>query len=339
MSTEMTVTSPFASQQVDKAEAENTNAVQRQEQERAVSETKAAIMLAKQFPRDQAEATNRILMACCRPTLAEKAVYSYPKGGQEVTGPSIRLAEAIAQAWGNLQFGIRELDQRQGVSTVEAFAWDVESNTRQTKVFQVNHSIKLRDGRIKHITDPREIYEMVANQGARRMRNCILGLIPGDVVEAAVNQADKTLATKVEVTPERVAKMLEMFEAMGVTKEAIKKKIGRNVDQTIPPAVLATLGKIANSIKDGYSTAMEHFDIVADDGAKSEQSEQKPDNDHAEKLFDELEIGLNNCSNEEEINAYLTENVKGIAQLGKCGKDWAVNWAGAVAKQRGKVGA
>ena len=32
----------------------------------------------------------------------------------------------MAQAWGNMQFGIRELDQRNGESTVQAFAWDVE---------------------------------------------------------------------------------------------------------------------------------------------------------------------------------------------------------------------
>ena len=338
MSNEMTVASPFSSHQVDKAEAENTNAVQRQETERAVSETKAAIMLAKQFPRDQAEATNNILMACCRPTLAEKSVYSYKKGNQEVTGASIRLAEAIAQAWGNLQFGIRELDQRQGVSTVEAFAWDVQSNTRQTKVFQVNHSIKLKDGRIKNITDPREIYEMVANQGARRMRNCILGLIPGDVIEAAVEQCEKTLATKVDITPERIQKMLDTFEAMGVSKDAIKQKIGRNVDATMPPAVFANLGKIANSIKDGYATPADHFEIKADEGGMSEKQEGE-NSDKADLLFDELEVGLTACADAAAIDAYLGENSAGIISLGKSGKELARKWADAVAKQRGKVGA
>lgn len=334
---EVATLNPFASSQVAKAESATANAVQRNEQERAVSETKAAIMLAKQFPRDQAEASNTILLACCRPTLAEKAIYSYPKGGQQVTGASIRLAEAIAQAWGNLQFGIRELDQREGVSTVEAFAWDVESNTRQTKVFQVNHSIKLRDGKIKHITDPREIYEMVANQGARRMRNCILGLIPGDVIEMAVEQAEKTLATKVEITPERIAKMVETFEAMGVSKEAIKKKIGRNVDATMPPAVFANLGKIANSIKDGYSTPAENFDLV--DDASKPVDDKTGNADEGQKLLDELEIGLSTCADGLELNAYLAENVKGIQALAKCGKDWAVKWADAVNKQRENVGA
>lgn len=331
-----TVENPFANKSVSIAEAGTVNAVQMQEQERAIAETKAAIMLAKQFPRDQADATNRILMACCRPTLAEKAVYSYPKGGQEVTGPSIRLAEAIAQAWGNLQFGIRELDQRDGISTVEAFAWDVENNTRQTKVFQVSHKRHTKKGAYM-ITDPREIYEMVANQGARRMRNCILGLIPGDVVEAAVNQAEKTLSIKIEVTPERIAKMLETFEAMGVSKEAIKIKIGRNVDATMPPAVLANLGKIANSIRDGYATAAEHFDLASAEESQTSKIDNV-DNEKAERLFDELEVGLSSCSDKESISDYIAENKSVIDGLALHGAAWAKKWASAVASHNAKVG-
>ncbi len=337
MSKDLTlVENPFANSRVSVAEAESTNAVQKQEQERAIAETKAAIMLAKQFPRDEAQATNRIIMACCRPTLAERAVYSYPKGGQEVTGASIRLAEAIAQAWGNIQFGIRELDQRDGISTVEAFAWDVENNTRQTKVFQVSHKRHTKKGAYM-ITDPREIYEMVANQGARRMRNCILGLIPGDVVEAAVNQADRTLTTKVEITQERIAKMIETFESMGVSKEAIKLKIGRNVDATMPPAVFANLGKICNSIREGYATAAEHFDLASAEEAQTLKADNV-DNEKAARLFDELEIGLSSCSDKESISDYITENKSVIDGLALHGAAWAKKWASAVASHSAKVG-
>ena len=56
-----------------------------------------------------------------RQDLAESAVYEYPRGGERVTGPSIRLAETVARYWGNLDYGITELDQRQGESTVMAY--------------------------------------------------------------------------------------------------------------------------------------------------------------------------------------------------------------------------
>ena len=109
------------------------------EQQRAIAETQAAMIISKRFRRNQIEATDRIMSACTRLALAESALYQYARGGTDITGPSIRLAEALAQNWGNLQFGIRELEQRNGESTVEAFAWDMETNTKQVKVFQVGH--------------------------------------------------------------------------------------------------------------------------------------------------------------------------------------------------------
>ena len=158
------------------------------EQQRAISEVQGAIVLAKKFPRNEKESSDRILIACQRPKLAEQALYSYARGGTEITGPSIRLAEAIVQNWQNVQFGIRELEQRFGESTIEAFAWDLENNIKQIKTFQVKHERYTKARGKYSLEDPRDIYEAVANQGARRLRACILGIIPGDVIEAAVNQ-------------------------------------------------------------------------------------------------------------------------------------------------------
>jgi len=92
------------------AQSVATNAISDAEQQRAIAETQAAMVIAKKFPRDQIAAMDRILTACTRPTLAEGALYSYSKGGSEVSGPSIRLAEAIAQSWGNVHFGISEAE-------------------------------------------------------------------------------------------------------------------------------------------------------------------------------------------------------------------------------------
>ena len=101
---------------------------------RQAQEVQAAMVVAKRFPRDEIEANNRILNACKRKSLAERAIYEYPRGGENVTGPSIRLAEVMAQNWGNLDFGITELEQKNGESTVMAYCWDLETNTRQTKI-------------------------------------------------------------------------------------------------------------------------------------------------------------------------------------------------------------
>ena len=247
--------------------------------QREIAEVQAAMMLAKKFPRDPIAALERITNACARPKLAEAALYEYNRGGTDITGPSIRLAEAIAQNWGNLQFGIRELEQRPGESTVEAFAWDIETNTREIKVFQVPHvRYSKAKGNVKLI-DPRDIYEMIANQGARRLRACILGIIPGDVVETAVQQCEETLKAKIKITPEYLKEVIEAFKKFGISKEQIEKKIQRRLE-SITPAQVLRLHKIHNSLKDGMSTPIDWFEVEIQSKAKMpEEKEPTPGKD------------------------------------------------------------
>jgi len=248
---------PFGSRDI--AERENS-AVAESEIQRSIAEIQGMLVIAKRFPRDRIAAMDRILQDCTRASLAESALYSYARGGSEVTGPSIRLAESLAQNWGNIDFGIKELSQGGGASQVMAVAIDLETLTRQFKVFTVPHIRYTRQGS-KRLEDPRDIYEMVANQGARRLRACILGVIPGDVIEAAVAQCEATLHAKVDVTPELIKTLIEKFADYGVSKEQIEKRIQRRIE-SIQPAAVVQLRKIYNSMKDGMSSAGEWFETA-----------------------------------------------------------------------------
>lgn len=223
-----------------------------------LAEMQAQIYLAKQFPRDQRKATEQILNACQRPGLAAVAVYAYAKGGSNISGPSIRLAEEIARDWGNLECGWNELEREYDKSKVRAFAWDKETNVLKTLFFYVPHYRTTKKGR-NRITDERELYELLANQAARRMRNCILALIPGDVVDAAVEQCSRTLVTHCEITPETIKRLVDAFAAFGVTKQQIEKRIQRKID-SIAPAQFVRMREIYTSLRDGMSEPSEWFD-------------------------------------------------------------------------------
>jgi hypothetical protein len=254
---------------------QSTGALVQTESSRAIQEVQAAMVIAKRFPRDEKSALDRILNACSRQSLAEQALYTYGRGGTDISGPSIRLAEAIAQQWGNLQFGIRELEQRNGESTVEAFAWDVETNTRQVKIFQVPHVRYSKSKGNTPLSDPRDIYELVANQGSRRLRACILGVIPGDIVEEAVRQCDATLSASADNGPEAQKKILEAFKSHGVTKEQIEKRIQRRID-AITPAQVIQLRKIAISIRDGMSSPADWFEGIASESGGKPVGDSNP---------------------------------------------------------------
>ena len=228
---------------------------------RQAQEVQGTIVMAKKFPRDEVESFNRIVRACQRKGLAENAMYEYPRGGTKVVGPSIRLAEAMAQNWGNIDFGIIELEQKNGESQVMAYAWDLETNTRQTKVFTVPHIRSTKKGNVP-LTDPRDIYEMVANQGARRVRACILGVIPGDVQDAAIDQCNKTMSEG-EKKPviDLVRDMAAIFEReFSVPIEAIEKYIGCK-SEAFSMNDLVRLKRVYKSLHDGMAKREDYFDL------------------------------------------------------------------------------
>lgn len=241
----------------------NTDVMNASESSRAVAEIQSALVIAQRFPRDQKKAMDRILNACQRPTLAESSMYAYARGGSSITGPSIRLAESLAQNWGNMQFGIEELSSANGKSEVKAFAWDLETNTRRSMTFTVPHERHTRQG-ITKLTDPRDIYETVANMGSRRVRACILAVIPGDVVESAVEQCKQTLTASVDITPEALRKMASYFETkFGVTTEQIEARIQCRLE-AIKPAQWLSLRDIKNSLADGMSKPEDWFVPIID---------------------------------------------------------------------------
>lgn len=243
------------------------------EESRVMSEVKAQVFMARQYPRDQLAAQDRIMAECDRLKLAEKAIYSFPRGGTQVSGPSIRLAECIGRAWGNMDAGIIEGERTDGESSMIAYAWDLETNLRIRKEFKVKHVRDSKKGGKQNITDERDIYEITANQGSRRLRACILALVPGDIIEAAVARCEKTLVAKVGDMSIVIPKMLAKFEAIGITRVMIEKRLRHKIDAT-QPAEVVQLGNVYNSIQDGMATVYDFFDIEGP--AKAPEDVLKP---------------------------------------------------------------
>lgn len=240
---------------------------------RETAEIQSMMVIAKQFPRDERRVLDLIMIDCQRPSLAQKALYSYSRGGSEISGPSIHLAKAIAKRWGNMKAGIVELEQKNGESICEAFALDLESNYKESKIFSVPHVRSTKKGSYR-LEDPRDIYELVANNGSRRERACILSVIPGDIVDVAVEECTRTLMANADISPENVKKMCELFASeFGVTREQIEKRIQRRID-SITPAQMVSLRSVFNSLKDGMSNAADWFEqeetaAPAEAGAKT----------------------------------------------------------------------
>jgi len=230
---------------------------------REAQEVQALVISAKRFPRDQRAAFDSIMQACARPSLAEEAEYAYPRGGETVCGPTIRLLEVCAQNWGNIKSGFKILSSTPESSEVEVFAWDLQTNAHESITIQVRH---VRDSKAKGklaVTDERDIYEVVANVAARRKRKCLEGLIPGDIVEAARQECAKTLGTMAE-KKERVTAMIKAFQdEHRVTRDDIERRIGKRIEAMTTPEFIQ-LKKIFVSLRDRMSHVTDWFPQVLD---------------------------------------------------------------------------
>ena len=185
------------------------------EQSRAIAEAQAPFIVAQRFPRNVNQSFANIMTSCQRIHLAEMAFYAYPKGGTMVRGASIRLAEVLAQNWGHIKTGVIEISRSQGFSVAKAYAIDKQTGAEDEKIFTVNHIVDTKKG-AKMLTSERDIYELIANMGARRKRACIFAVIPGDIREAAEEQCNKTLKSSKEPLADRIRKMVTLFAEFGI---------------------------------------------------------------------------------------------------------------------------
>lgn len=229
------------------------------EASRAIAEAQGKLVIAKRFPRDEVKAYAKAMEACQRPTMAEKAFYSFPRGGQTVEGPTIRFAEELARCWGNIDYGIKELSQDEGKSEMQAYAWDLETNAQSVQNFTNPHQ-REQGKKMVILTSQRDIYENNANMATRRLRSRILAILPSWFVEDAILECKKTIAGKNDVPlVDRVKKMVVQFAKLGVTQEQIETRLKRKIDTMNADDFVEYVG-IYNAIKQGESKIADWFE-------------------------------------------------------------------------------
>lgn len=234
------------------------------QESKELSEIKGKMFLARQFPRDPDYSLQAVLRECKRKELAEAATYEFPRGDSVVKGPSIRLVEVLARHWGNIDCGITEVDTRDGMTTIKCFAWDLQTNVADEKTFTVKHERFTKKGSYK-LTDERDIYEAVANKGARRKRACLLAVMPGWYVDEALRACEETLAASIsdgKSMEEVIGTVVSAFSEFGINPEQISEKLGKDVDKLSKNDVVK-LRHLYSAIKDGFVKPADAFGLPA----------------------------------------------------------------------------
>lgn len=260
----------MTNQQLIQQEEQQSQSLSISEQARTQGAIQASLTVAAARPRNEQRAIAQIQTSCQRVRLAESAVYTYAKGGQDITGPSISLVVQVALAWGNLDWGYRELSRGHGESTVEAYAWDQQTNARYSRQFIVPHRIRVRGGQRQLRED--ELADWIANQAQRRVRTCLENVIPRDVIEEAVDECARTLKANIDLDSGKIMQMVERFAELGVSQDQIVAKLQRSVD-AIQPAQYLAMRRTYVAIKDGLQTVEQAFPAANTEGGEPKKSQ------------------------------------------------------------------
>lgn len=246
-------------------------------------EVQAAIISAKKFPRDENASFLRVTKSFSRAGLADDAMWSFPRGGQKISGPSVQAARELARCWGNITFGLRVVDVDDTYVHIKGRACDLESNTCVEAEDKFEKKIQRKNSRTGIsewvvAVDERDLRELINRRGSILVRNCILQIIPPDVIDSAMDRARKTKEAvfdgKLQKNrDETIRELVVAFAKHGVSIPMLEQYLGHAL-VLVTHTQLVDLGSIFSSLKDGQVKREEVFDVRASSaGAKDLNAE------------------------------------------------------------------
>ena len=250
----------------------------------AKAEIESAYIMAMRKPRNWANVRAAIIAACERPVFAEKAEYAKPMGKDKISGPSIRFAETVIQAAGNIKTSATVIYDDENIRKVHVQVIDLENNISYGKEITLQKTVErsfLKQGQEPLATRLNSYGKMVyivpatedellvkqAAQESKIIRTCGLRMIPQDIVEEAMEVARATRKKNIDPKAE-TNKILDAFAKMGVKPSDIAAYLKKPIEQIVG-ADIDDLRQIYTAIKDGdarWSDFLEDAEIVDGNG-------------------------------------------------------------------------
>ena len=227
-------------------------------------EIEAGYMMALSQPRDEAVCTQTLIKTCQDKDFAEIALYSFPRGGSNITGPSVILAREFARLWKNIRYGARITELEGDTITVEGFATDLETNTTALVPSRFKRLVYRKfKGWIE--PDERQLREKIAREIALCERNAILKIAPKHLIDKALKLCqsvqkkqldDEIKKDGVETIKDKL--LTSYYNHFRITKEKIENYLGEKIEDLTPDQV-QELRKLFASLRAGTIRVDEVF--------------------------------------------------------------------------------
>jgi len=238
------------------------------------AELDVQITTAKAYPRDVDNSIEyAVKLACIDEQTAQSCFYVLPrkdKDGKrvEIRGPSIRLAEIFASAWGNIHIATRLVENDGKHITAEGVAWDLERNVKQAAQNKVSILFGRAPNQYTANQDMQTVLAGAASSKARR--NAIFSVIPKAYVLQVMEKAMKHAVGDQKTINVKVTEIFDKLVKMGLDKEEILEYYGRKSLAEITTDDYRSLLGVGVAIKEGHIKIDDVF--KPEDGAEGSGS-------------------------------------------------------------------
>jgi hypothetical protein len=212
------------------------------------------IRTARENPRSITQFTKELTeLACLSQPTAMAMIYSLPRAGKQIVGPSVRFAEAVLACWGNARAGVEivDVDRKEGFVTSEGRYYDCQKNV----------GIALRKRRrivAKQINA--DSIQITGDAGSSiAFRDAILRGVPKAIWEPIWERAKSTAAGDAKSMAEIRGKLLQTFNALGITDVQIFNALGVPGPSDLGAEEILALQAWHKQLKEGDSTIEDIF--------------------------------------------------------------------------------
>lgn len=231
------------------------------------------IATAKRYPRNITNVLSTIeTLATMDKDIAASCFYSLPRDGKNISGPSVRLAEIVASAWGNLRVQARIIGNDGKMITAQGVCHDLETNVAAS--VEVKRKITNKQGK----TFSEDMQVVTGNAAcAIAMRNALFKIVPAAYIKKVIDQAKKLSVGEGKEFEQVRKATIDWFANKGVTPKKLFDFLSVKGEQDITSEMVSDLRGVANAINEGTSTIEEIFMPKVDEKKKQAVNEKFQD--------------------------------------------------------------
>jgi hypothetical protein len=223
------------------------------------AEIDSQIATAKAYPRSITQFKRRAMsLVTISVEVAESCKYGLPRAGKIVTGPSVRLAEIVSHAYGNIRSAMRIVERTGAHIVAQGICHDLETNTAIT--VEVSRSIlqhEWKDGKKtgRMIPMNEDMQTLAGNAaGSIALRNAIFRVVPKAVWWDVYVEAEKMAKGDIATLKDRRTKAIDWFKSKGVKEVQIFRVLEVKGVDDIDLDKLATLSAMKTAVSNNEAS-------------------------------------------------------------------------------------